>query len=67
MMAGGRCCPPVIEAGAMCEKCVDLGNKIEHYRSIASRMTDQPTLDGIQELIERLQAQKSAFHPEQSK
>ena len=49
----------------MCEKCAELSNKIEHYRFIASRMTDQPTLDGIRKLIERLQAQKAALHPEQ--
>jgi hypothetical protein len=56
-----------VGAGAMCEKCVEIDGKIGHYRSIASRTTDQPTLDGIQELIERLQAQKAALHPEQSK
>jgi beta-phosphoglucomutase-like phosphatase (HAD superfamily) len=50
----------------MCEKCVELDNKIEYYRSITSRVTDRPTLDGIEELIERLQAQKSALHPERA-
>ena len=25
----------------MCEKCVEIDGKIEHYRLIASRMTDQ--------------------------
>jgi hypothetical protein len=50
---------------AMCEKCVELDKKIEHYRHMASRITDQPMLDGIKELTERLQAQKAALHPEQ--
>jgi hypothetical protein len=50
----------------MCEKCVDLDTKIEHYRVLASRITDQPTLDGINHLIERMQAQKAALHPEQA-
>jgi beta-phosphoglucomutase-like phosphatase (HAD superfamily) len=49
----------------MCDKCVELDSKIEHYRFMASRITDQPLLDGIKELIERMQAQKAAFHREQ--
>jgi hypothetical protein len=55
------------EAGAMCEKCVELDSKIEHYRLLASRITDQPILDGIKQLIERMQAQKLLLHPEQTK
>jgi hypothetical protein len=49
----------------MCEKCVELDSKIEHYRLLASRLTDRPTIEGIQKLIERMQAQKVALHPEQ--
>jgi hypothetical protein len=52
---------------AMCEKCTELDSKIEHYRLMASRMTDQATLDGIKRLIERMQAQKVELHPEQAK
>jgi hypothetical protein len=54
------------EAGAMCEKCVELDSKIKHYRLLASRITDQPILDAIKHLIERMQAQKVTLHPEQS-
>jgi hypothetical protein len=50
----------------MCDKCVELDSKIEHYRHMTSRITDQPMLDGIKELIERMQAQKLALHPEQA-
>jgi FAD/FMN-containing dehydrogenase len=50
----------------MCEKCVELDGKIEHYRRIASRITDQATLDGIKELIERMKAQKAELHPDQA-
>jgi hypothetical protein len=32
---------------------------------MASRITDQPILDGIKELIERMKAQKAALHAEQ--
>jgi hypothetical protein len=51
----------------MCEQCVEIDKKIEHYRFMASRITDQPMLDGIKDLIERMQAQKLALHPEQAK
>ena len=50
---------------AMCEKCVEIDGKIEHYRGIASRNTDEAMLRGIKVLIERAKAQKSALHPEQ--
>jgi hypothetical protein len=49
----------------MCEKCVELDGKIEHYQRMSARITDQLTLDGINELIERMKAQKAALHPEQ--
>jgi hypothetical protein len=49
----------------MCDKCVELDSTIEHYRLLSSRLTDQPTIDGIKELIERMQAAKAALHPEQ--
>jgi len=51
----------------MCEQCIEIDKKIEHYRVIASRTTDEPLLDGIKELMERMQAQKRALHPKQAK
>jgi beta-phosphoglucomutase-like phosphatase (HAD superfamily) len=50
----------------MCDKCAELDSKIEHYQRLASRIADQPTLDGIKELIEQMKAQKAALHPEQT-
>jgi hypothetical protein len=50
---------------AMCGKCAELDSKIEHYRLLASRLTDQAILDGIKQLLERMQDQKAALHPEQ--
>jgi hypothetical protein len=50
----------------MCERCVELDKKIEHYRVMASRITDQPVLDGIKHLVERMQAQKVALHTERA-
>jgi hypothetical protein len=49
---------------AMCDKCAEIDKKIEHYRLLASRITDQPLFDGIKELIERMQAQEAALHPD---
>jgi hypothetical protein len=49
----------------MCERCAKLDAKIEHYQRLSSKLTDQPTLDGIKELIARMKAEKAALHPKQ--
>jgi hypothetical protein len=49
----------------MCDKCVELDGKIEHYQRLSDRITDQSTLDGIKQLIARMKAQIAALHPEQ--
>jgi len=49
----------------MCDKCVELDGKIEHYRWIASKITDQLTLDRIKVLIAQLESRKAALHPAQ--
>jgi len=51
----------------MCEKCIEIDKKIEHYRVIASHTTDEPLLDGIKKLIEGMQTQKDVLHSEQAK
>ena len=51
----------------MCDKCEEIDKKIEHYRRISSSITDQFTINGIKELIVRLEAQKAALHPDQSR
>jgi hypothetical protein len=56
-----------VEAGAMCEKCVEIDRKIEHYRLIESRMTDPALLEGIKGLIEQLQTAKVDLHPDHAK
>jgi hypothetical protein len=50
----------------MCEKYVEIDEKIERYRVMASRITDQPILDRIRDLIEQMRAQKAVLHPEES-
>jgi hypothetical protein len=51
----------------MCERCVEIDKKIEHYQRIARGVTDKRTLDGIKALIEGMDDQKAALHPEQAK
>ena len=48
----------------MCEKCEELDERIEHYRYLMARVTDRRTNEGIGKLIEDMQAQKAALHPE---
>jgi hypothetical protein len=49
----------------MCDKCAELDERIERYRRVSSSINDQLTIDRIKTLIEELQAQKAALHPEQ--
>ena len=44
----------------MCDKCGELDKKIEHYRQMLLSIIER-----IKVLIEGLQAQKAALHPEQ--
>jgi hypothetical protein len=46
----------------MCEKCVELDSKIEHYERIRLSIADQVTVDRIKELIAEISAQKSQLH-----
>jgi hypothetical protein len=55
----------VRSGNAMCDKCTQLDAKIEHYERLSSKLTDQPTLDGIKELIKRMKAERAALHPKQ--
>jgi hypothetical protein len=49
----------------MCDKCVEINEKIEHYRDIAARLSDSLTIERIAELIAKLVAEKALLHPEQ--
>jgi hypothetical protein len=51
----------------MCDKCQELDRKIEHYRRLTERVPDQLLAEGLGKLIEDLEAQKVAFHPEHQK
>ena len=47
----------------MCEKCVELDEKIEHYGRLSQLITDQKTIEVLGQFIEKLRAEKAALHP----
>jgi hypothetical protein len=49
----------------MCAKCIEIDEKTEHYRRICASISDQLTIDRINALVEKLEAEKAALHPEQ--
>lgn len=49
----------------MCEKCVEIDEKVDRYRSLASRILDSLTIEGIEALIAELLALKEQLHPTQ--
>jgi hypothetical protein len=48
----------------MCDKCVELDEKIAHYRELALAIADPLTIERISELIKDMEARKAQFHPE---
>jgi hypothetical protein len=52
---------------AMCWKCDEIDKVIVHYRTMSARVTDQLTLEGLRQLVNKLQAEKSALHPKPEK
>ncbi len=51
----------------MCDRCVELDAKIEHYRKLASAISDQLTVERVADLIEAMEARKAQLHPEQKR
>lgn len=49
----------------MCDKCIQLDKKIEHYERLASGMADELTLERLRESVREMRAQKTALHPGQ--
>jgi hypothetical protein len=46
----------------MCDKCDELDKKMERYRIISARITDEKTIEGLKALIEACLAQRAALH-----
>ena len=51
----------------MCEKCAELDEKIERCERVVVSVGDRVTVERIMAMIEDLQAQKAALHPENQK
>ena len=49
----------------MCDKCVALDRKIDHYEQMLISIGDRVTVERLKALIADLQAQKATLHPEQ--
>ncbi len=47
----------------MCEKCVAIDRKIEHYERMLLSIADQVTVDRIKELLAEMKGQKAELHP----
>jgi hypothetical protein len=57
--------PACKEAGrAMCENCKPIDSDIARYEFLRSAVTDQQTIDGIEQLIQELEMQKKELHPD---
>lgn len=48
----------------MCETCLDIDRQIVRLKAIAHRMTDEPTLKAVAELVGELEEKKRMLHPE---
>lgn len=46
----------------MCEKCVEIDRRIARYRWMKSEISDQQTLDAIDDMIEGMTAEKAELH-----
>ena len=49
----------------MCEKCIEIDEKVIRFRRIVDRFTDQQTVEGLTAAIAELLQEKAGLHPEQ--
>jgi hypothetical protein len=48
----------------MCNRCLQLDEKLRHFRRIAARVNDELTDEALDALALEHETQKLAFHPE---
>jgi len=48
----------------VCDKCKPMDARISHYRQILKAILDKQTVDGIQQLINEIEAAKKSLHPD---
>ena len=51
----------------MCKQYKEIDAKIEHYRRVADRITDQNTIAGLNNFIRDLLRKRAALHPDHAK
>jgi hypothetical protein len=49
----------------MCDKCVELDQKIARYRQLSVQLPDPIITEEAGKLIEEMQAKKAELHPDQ--
>ena len=47
----------------MCEKCIELDKKIDHYQALSTWVTDKAALEGIRFLLAKYNTDKKVLHP----
>jgi hypothetical protein len=63
---GGKGPFPVARPG-MCEKRIELDDKISHYKQLSRMITDEQTLRSLKQAVECLEADKASLHPERAR
>jgi hypothetical protein len=48
----------------MCEKCVEIDKAMARYKRIKMQVVDRQATEAADRLIEKLEAEKAALHPE---
>jgi hypothetical protein len=46
----------------MCEKCLEIDEKIERFRRLSNTVDDQRVMDTIKTLIDQMEAEKIGLH-----
>jgi len=49
----------------MCERCIELEEKIDLYRQLSSWVLDSETRRGIDSLVQKYRVDKNVLHPRQ--
>jgi hypothetical protein len=55
---------PLKELGSMCGKCDEIDVKIIRYKRVASQINDEILQKGLVGLLDKMEAEKAALHPE---
>ena len=50
----------------MCAYCEHIDDQIARYRFFHHRINDQQTLDSLERIIQELEAEKKALHPDEA-